>query len=270
MIIFFYVVIGILIVRLIVNYFSKRKLVKMFETESVLVSGGKGTGKDMMFSFVTRKRRLPYHSNVNYGGKFIPFNSRIDFSCGGNTCVNLINNNIIPYEYPYPDGQDYYISDAGVYYPAQDFALLNRNYRSYPLFSALSRHLGDCAIHLNVQNPNRVWDKLREQCTMYVRTRSCRVFFGRLVRLSYVVYTDYESCCRRIDPFKRPLFGGRKKLEFAHLKAAYGDVRGYTVWFLAHQYDDRVFKRILLGRAAGMSQDIPPVGPSDSAGHSAH
>lgn len=241
------IVLVILVIRLFLNHLSKRKLLKIFSLESVLVSGGKGTGKDMLFSFVTRHRHKPYHSNVDYGGLFTKYDPLVDFSCGGNTCVSLIENDINPYKYPYEDGEDYYLSDAGVYFPAQDFSLLNKRYKTFPLFAALSRHLGDCAVHVNVQNPNRIWDKLREQCTFYIRTRSCRVFFRKLVRLSFVTYTDYDSCCRRVEPFKRPLFGFRSKMLYAQLKAYYGDIRGYTIWFIAHKYDDRVFKRILSG-----------------------
>lgn len=69
------------------------------------------------------------------------------------------------YEYPYPDGTDIYIADAGIYFPSQFCNELNRDYKYFPTFMALTRHLGEANVHFNVQNLNRVWDKIRSKVT---------------------------------------------------------------------------------------------------------
>lgn len=50
-----------------------KKLVKIFNSGSVQVSGCKGTGKDVLFGNVIRRQKKPYISNLNYGGTCYPF-----------------------------------------------------------------------------------------------------------------------------------------------------------------------------------------------------
>lgn len=246
--IFIFIPLFLLCVRLLFNSLAKRKLCRSFVSDNVLVTGAKGSGKDLLFSYVVNRRGRRYHSNVNYGGLYVPFKPSTDFSVGGNTCQKLINEEVIPYDYPYGDNEDYYLSDGGVYFPSQEFSLLNKRYPSIPLFAALSRHLGDCRIHVNVQTVNRLWDKLREQCTLFIWVRHSLVLFHRIVRMSYVVYTDPDTCARRVLPFKA-VFGGKEgRVAKEKLRLEFGDIEKHTIWFfLRHKYDDRAFKNILKG-----------------------
>ena len=122
----------------------------MFNSGNVCVCGLRGRGKDLLMSNVVVRRNLPYVSNMDYGGEHYELVMQ-HFDCGGNTYQNFIDNKYIPYSFPYEDGTDIYISDAGVYFPSQYCSELNRHYGYFSTFMALSRHLGDSNLHFNVQ-----------------------------------------------------------------------------------------------------------------------
>jgi hypothetical protein len=219
-----------------------------FYEGNVIVTGLRGRGKDVLFSLVTNSNKCKYISNVDYtaDSRYIPF-SLDDISVGGNTYLNFIKGDIKPYEYPFPDGLDYYISDSGIYFPSQEFSSLNRWFPSVPVFQALSRHLGDCNFHCNVQNLNRLWDKIREQADSYILCRSCKVFFHHFVTMTVYYYDRYQSCVDRVKPMKRS-WGRLGKIEFDKFTATYGTIKKLKIWgFLRHDYDSRIFKTILRG-----------------------
>ncbi len=230
---------------------SIKKIIKLFRSGNVCVCGLRGRGKDMLFSNVAVRRGLPYVSNTDYGGVRYYF-SPMDFDCGGNTYENFLNGDINPYVYPFPDGTDIYIADAGVYFPSQYCKELNRQYGFFSTFMALSRHLGECNVHFNVQNLNRVWDKIREQSDIYVMCNWCRVLFGRLVIESVTVYETYDSAVNRVPPYKRPrvrLNADRKlavQMEKQRYRIAHGDIRRYILVYVNKStYDTRIFKHML-------------------------
>ena len=107
----------------VVNRINQRKVINIFKNGNTMVSGLRGRGKDLLFCWVINKRKENYISNVNYSSekkKFKRFNFDTKvWELAGNTYENLADGNIKKYVYPYPDGIDYYISDAGVYFPSQ-------------------------------------------------------------------------------------------------------------------------------------------------------
>lgn len=230
-----------------------RKVIKLFDKGNVCVTGLRGSGKDMLMSNVCIRRQLPYISNVNYGGVFY----RLDFrqlDCGGNTYKDFISGDLKYYKFPYPDGTDVYISDVGVYFPSQFCNELNRDYKSIPVYMALSRHLASGNVHLNVQNLNRAWDKLREQSDQYILCRWCYVLFGSIVIQKIRIYEIYDSCVRRVPPFRlsRPLLGGSRvdawKQEKERYEQNYGKVsEGILIYRNKSTYDTRIFKTLLEG-----------------------
>ena len=123
-----------------------RKIIKLFEAGNVCVCGLRGRGKDMLFANVAVRRGLPYVANIDYGGDHIHFDP-LNYTCGGNTYDNFIEGNIKPYIYPHADGTDIYVSDAGIYFPAQYCKELNKKYGFLSTFMALSRQLGECNFH---------------------------------------------------------------------------------------------------------------------------
>lgn len=198
---------------LIVGRAHFRKVIRMFKEGNVCVTGLRGTGKDLLMGNVIARRQQPYVSNLNYGGQFhaADFNS---LDCGGNLYLDFLSGKVKFYEYPYPSGSDVYVSDAGIYFPAQYCSELNKKYGSIATYQALSRQVSHNNFHVNSQNLNRVWDKIREQSDLYIRCRKC-VYFHGLVFQSITLYDKAQSCVDRVRPcrIKVPLFNKQAKTQ---------------------------------------------------------
>lgn len=180
-----------------------KKIVRLFKDGNVCVTGLRGTGKDVLFGNVIARRKADYVSNLDYtnGERYYP----LDFhklDCGKNDYRNLLSGNINFYRYSYPTGSDIYLSDAGIYFPSQYCNELNRDYKYLPTYFALSRQVSHNNFHVNVQNLNRCWDKIREQSDIYIRCRRCFVLFGKLVIQVITLYDKYQSCLDRVEPCK--------------------------------------------------------------------
>lgn len=229
-----------------------RKIIRYFNAGNVCVCGLRGRGKDMLMANVIARRGLNYVSNTDYGGNRFPFYP-MNYDCGGNTFEHFLRGDLRYYDYPHEDGTDIYISDAGVYFPSQYCKELNRNFGFFSTFMALSRHLGECNVHFNVQNLNRVWDKIREQSDIYIMCNWCKVFFGKIVLQKVTVYESYESAVNRVPPYRAPhvFMNADRKFSLALDKQKYriqhGDIRRYTLlYWNRSNYDTRVFKEMLL------------------------
>lgn len=244
----------VLVLVTIVLAIRRKQLLQLFRSGNVIVTGLRGCGKDMLFSFVTnqrvksRRKKQQYISNIDYtGGKgHISYSPRY-FQLGGNKFANFVAGKFIPYKYPLADNIDYFLSDGGVYFPAQYYSTLDKLYPSAPLMFALSRHLGNCNIHVNVQNLNRLWDKIREQSDTYILCRSCRVI-GRIAVQKITVYDNYDSCCSRRRPFVKSLWGGREmRMRAAEYRANYGYIQDMTIVHVVPKkhYNDRIFRDYL-------------------------
>lgn len=228
-----------------------RKIIKLFQSGNVCVCGLRGRGKDMLFSNVVVRRGLPYVCNTNYGGDHIPFNP-MDYDCGGNTYESFLNSKLYRYQYPHKDGTDIYIADAGIYFPSQYCGDLNKRYGYISTFMALSRHLGECNVHFNVQNLNRVWDKIREQSDIYIMCNWCKVFFGKLVIERVTIYENYDSAVNRVPPYRAPrvrMNSDRKMnlhMDKQKYRIAHGEIKQRTLIYInKSSYDTRVFKTML-------------------------
>lgn len=233
------------------------QVIRLFRDASIVVVGVRGSGKDLLMSNVVAYRKKPYCSNMNYceGKKKQPVQYPFDplyVRLGFNKYVNFADNCLIPYTYPLPDNCDYYISDAGVYFPSQEFSDLNKRFPEIPMFQALVRHVGDANFHCNVQNLNRLWDKIREQAEYYIRCISCKVTKSGMVKQTIILYDKYQSCVDRVDPFsvKRPLLGKAVKNDHAiakaKFKAQYGNIQKLKLCYKNKgHYDSRRFKTML-------------------------
>lgn len=236
-----------------------KSIIKLFEKGNVSVSGLRGSGKDMLMSNVVVRRKKPYVSNVDYGGMYMPL--RFDLlNCGGNTYKDFINQQVKFYEYPYCDGTDIYISDCGIYFPSQHFEQLNREFKDFTTFQALTRHLGACNLHYNSQNLNRVWDKIREQSDIYIKCDKCYVIFKKYVIQKGKIYEKYESSVNNVQPFKMHsplgLFAKRESKDnfetlYSLKKQDYANTHGKIKPFILiyknkSTYDTRRFKQMLL------------------------
>ena len=227
-----------------------RKLCKLFEKGNVSVCGLKGAGKDMLFANVVMRRKKPYISNTDYGGQYIPF-APLQLNCQ-NTWKNFMTGNLNHFDYPYDDGIDFYIADGGVYMPSQYQGELCKDYGHIPVFMALSRHRGDCNVHYNVQNLNRMWDKIREQSDTYIRCIGCKVFFGKLVIQQIIIYEKYESAVNRVPVFRlrRPLLNPNRlqlwEIQKQSYEIAHGSVKPRILIYINRSnYNTRIFKEML-------------------------
>lgn len=233
----------------IVSFLNRRFFLRLFDKGNVIVTGLRGCGKDMAFCIAVNRRKKDYISNVEYSSpkkryKHFEFDSNV-WKLGGNTYKNFADDSLKKFVYPYPDGLDYYISDAGVYFPSQYATELVKRYGGAPLFQALSRHLGDSNVHCNVQNLNRLWDKIREQSDLYVCMKGCKVFLRRYAFLRGCVYETAEACEKRLTP---PHFGIGKEARNRRVEFETHNGRIKTFWFVSkipYRYDDRRFKRML-------------------------
>lgn len=244
----FVIIIAVVVLFIIVlsRLMAWRFVKRCFYEGNVVVTGLRGRGKDVLFSLMVNSSKGKYISNVDYTGdnRFIKFDVK-DISVGGNTFENFLNGKLKPYKYPHDDGVDYFISDAGVYFPAQEFSKLNRIYPSLPIFQALSRHLGNCNFHCNVQNLNRLWDKIREQADSYLLCTKCNVRLHRFVSLTLYYYDKYQSCVDRVKPMKKR-WGRLGKIEYDKFTANYGTIKKLKIsGVLRHQFESRRFKTLL-------------------------
>lgn len=249
-----------------------KKLIKItFEKGNVCVDGLRGCGKDMLTANVIVRRNRPYVSNIDYkacltsksrSSVYIPLEfSKLDVN---NNYKSLVGDNIIPYDYPYPENCDIYISDCGVYFPSQYNGELNKEYKNLPVFMALSRQLGQCNIHCNTQSLNRVWDKLREQSDIFIKCNWCKVLkcrlFKNIVIQKITIYDKQQSCIDRVEPYKhiKVPFLASKELRanltmkneemLRRFKEDKGGVRSYILIYRnKSNYDTRLFKSILRG-----------------------
>ena len=227
-----------------------RKIIKLFKEGNVSVCGLRGKGKDMLTANVVVRRKKPYISNTDYGGNYIPFVPEV-LNCK-NTYRNFLTGKLNRYVYPYDDGVDIYLSDGGVYMPSQYQGELCKDYGHIPVYMAISRHLGDCNFHFNVQNLNRMWDKIREQSDTYIRCVGCKVLFGKLVLQKVIIYEKYESAVNRVPPFRlrRPLINPSRlqvwEVQKQNYDIAHGSVKPrFLIYINRSNYNTRIFKEML-------------------------
>lgn len=228
-----------------------KKLIRLFEDGNVSVCGMRGRGKDLLFANVIIRRKKPYVSNIDYGGNHFPL-TYDQLDCGGNSYANFVSGNVSFYSYPYPDGTDVYLSDAGIYYPSQFCNDLNKRFPYMPVFQAISRHVGDCNFHFNAQNLNRVWDKIREQSDIYILCRRCIYFKGFVIQF-ITIYDKYDSAVSRMCPLKlpAPLLSNKesrmmRKIQLASFEAAHGSIRDrILIYRNKSSYNTRQFQEIL-------------------------
>lgn len=231
-----------------------RKIIRLFENGSVTVFGQRGTGKDVLLGNVIARRKTPYISNMDYGGKYIPLDFK-NLSCGENTYKELLSHRIKPWEYPEGlKGNDIYISDVGIYFPSQYCNELNRDYKYLPTFFALSRQVARCNVHINTQALSRPWDKLREQSLNYINTRWCK-FIGNLVIMKVRIYERYDTACANIAPFrmKLPLVSkSSDRMAYNLAKTSYTNTHGQIserilVFLNRSRHDTYYFESLLKG-----------------------
>ena len=227
-------IVALLIV--IINLVRNRNFVlKEFANASVIVAGKKGSGKDLLFQFVIKKRKKAY-ANMPYGNN-VEVRDISTLSVAPNTYDSFINGKIQKVDNNYPDGVDFFLSDGGIYLPSQYHGLLDKKYPSLPIFYALSRQLNNMRIHVNTQNFNRLWDKLREQADSYFKCIFAHVLFKRLVIQRVRFYSKYESAVNNVLPFPKHGRGEEIQAQYLTYCAQNGIIKDmYIVYFLPKKH----------------------------------
>lgn len=231
-----------------------KKVLQMFKDGNVCVTGLRGTGKDMLTANVVSRRKKPYVSNLDYGGFYSPLDLK-KINLGENTYKNFIDGDLHHYEFPYARGSDIYISDVGVYFPSQYCNELNRDYKYIPGYLALCRQVSHNNVHINVQNLNRAWDKIREQSDTYIRCRRCiYIPFIKLVFQQITVYDKYESCVNRVKPCQvsgfslNPVARAQMDTYLDNFHNTHGSVKNrILLYFNRSSYDTYYFEKLLKG-----------------------
>ena len=147
---------------------SIKYFVKKFKKGNCCVVGLRGRGKDLLFGNVISRRNEPYISNLDYTDRknYIPL--RFDeLDCGGVKWTDFVDSSLPFYDFPYPFGSDVYVSDVGIYLPAQYCNEINKRYPEIATYQAICRQLSRNNFHINTQNLNRCYDKIREQSDTY-------------------------------------------------------------------------------------------------------
>lgn len=246
-----WLVFGILVLFLLIfcvraHFFGKR-IVREFKRCNVIVDGKKGTGKDVLFQYVINKRDEHYYSNISYGHKFTQITPK-DCSIAPNTYKEFISGQVVPLKQRFYEKEDFYFSDGGTFFPNYQDGILNNVYPSLPLMYALSRHVCDSNIHVNVQNCGRLWKKLREQADFFVHcVMTIKIPFFLIIRC--YTYDKMESAIMNLRPVKRRMFNKYDKAEKDIYDATNGEIKaGFViVRKKSIKYDTRAFEKMVYG-----------------------
>lgn len=206
-------------------------LVDEFSRCNVIVFGKKGIGKDLLFSHVIALRDESHYSNIVYDKNTEVVDVK-DIAVGELTFLDLVEGSFEQVEPTFEERTDFYISDAGIYFPSQYDKQLDKIYPSMPILYALSRHLYASNIHCNTQNLGRVWLKLREQADCYIRTIRTKDK-GEYLEVTAISYDKYESAARNLLPNLN--------------KAENGEIvkRKFRIYKNTIKYDTRYFRRLI-------------------------
>lgn len=232
---------------LIKSWLFTGHLVRQFRRCNVIVAGKKGTGKDLLFQHVINKRKAPYYSNIDYGGdcKIVKLK---DISAYPNTFKEFVNDDLRECKRWAREKTDVYISDGGVFLPSFADTLLDKAYPSMPPYYALSRHAAEHNIHVNTQNFERLWKKLREQADYYVLVKK-RIKLPHFILVRCIGYDNLQSAIQGLEPVKARFLNKYSKAEMDVYRASHGEIK--PGWVIIPKrtikYNTRAFEPILYG-----------------------
>lgn len=241
------VAVAVLVIAFIVmRFWNIARITEFFEKNNVIVYGKKGKGKDILFAAIIKKRKKPHFSNIKYNDQ-TDVKSINYLSVAPNTYEYFIDGNVIVIPKKIEEEKDYYLSDGGIYLPSQYDTILSKKYPSLPIFYALSRHLGNMNVHVNVQNLNRLWIKLREQADTYIRVTGNVKLLGYIL-LFTTTYENYDDAVKNLKPVKKLLKGEVVRTE----ESSRGEIKNRMLlipkrWL---KYDSRYFHQVVYGMPA--------------------
>ena len=245
-------IIIIIIISLICYYFyvNNKFLCEKHKDNNTIIFGAKGTGKDLLTqNVIYHRKKEKYFSNNYYGYKYNHI-SLVNLDVVPNTFENLIKNEITVIEKnKYMESVDVYLSDAGIYLPSHYDNLLSKLYPSFPIYYAISRHLYNQNIHMNTQQLNRIWIKIREQADHYFKAlKTVNLPFCLLTRVRY--YSEYKSAESGLLPMRRiGLMNKYNRALIEQFESTHGIIREFwcLTWKKKIKYDTRHFHNLFFG-----------------------
>lgn len=243
-----FVVLGLILIFLVVTLI--RCLIgshhlKMASTFCCNVFGPKGSGKSLTFS----KMMTYYPKGYLTTGEFyhkgeIPINVR-DINLDPNTSFKVLSGQFEKVKDGWHrdwEGSPVFIDDAGIYLPNYLDPYLKKAYPSLPLAYALWRHCYNAPIHINSQDPQRVWKPLREQQEMWILARGVRSF-GPWLFVKATIYDKESSAISRMSPMRSFLFNKFNKAELNKFEAENGFIKDIMFCCLKrhHKFNSRYF-----------------------------
>lgn len=247
--IFLFIVIGILLLVLLfifikLRFINTKKIKRMFNTLSITVTGKRGSGKDVLFSYVSygteHNSNVVLQENTNLitlqellipgvSREKLMFRKKLDLDFSN---YAKFNNNT-------------FISDSGVYFPNFEDATLKKQFPNLAITIAIWRHLFDGGLHWNVQEGGRLWIIIREQIEDIIRANYC-------VWLPFYVFEnvtyfekmkDYEDGREDLNPG----FLHRKNGSISVERAYRGEVKSFSVLLPRRKinHDSRYFKKLV-------------------------
>lgn len=209
------------------------------------VFGPKGSGKSLIFSKMTTYYKTGYLSTNEFFHKGEILIDVKDINVDPNTSLKTLNGRFEKVKGGWHEeweGSPVFLDDCGIYLPNYMDSTLKKVYPSLPLAYALWRHCYNAPIHINSQDPQRVWKPLREQQEMWILAQGVRKI-GPFLFVHGTIYDREESALKRLAPMKSYLFNKFNSAELNEFVATNGYIKNFTVCCLTfnHRYDSRYF-----------------------------
>lgn len=250
-------VLAIIIIGLLIKYhLSKKLLLDTFNNGNVIVFGKQRKGKDLVTQFfIKHNKDKTYFGNMDYGYNFTHVDIK-ELELGENTFESFINGDIKPIKKREEfEGHNFFISDLGIYLPAQYDHLLYKKYPSLPIFYALTGQLYNGHFHGNTQALDRPWKAIREQADSYIKVYKTIKIVPFVLITRFLVYDRYSTALQGIEPFKPHRHGLLKDKELtdnekAKFKSMYGEIAGGFIVQRKDRiyYDTRYFHKVVFGK----------------------
>lgn len=242
---------------LIKNALFTSYVIRNFKKCNVVVDGKKGSGKDLLFQKVINKRKDFYYSNISYGGKkklitikdisIAPKDNNGNYEMNKNTYLHFITDNVVKTERRFKEKKDIYISDGGIFLPSYMDSTLYKLFPTFPIYYALSRHLYNSNLHVNVQNFTRLWKAIREQADFFIHVKYTKnILFWTFTRVT--TYDKYESAIQYLEPLKSRLLNKDSQVQADLYTASNGEIKkGWIIQLKRNiKYNTRAFEKIVL------------------------
>lgn len=195
----------------LVFWFKSLKL-KKYGQANVIVHGGKGSGKSLLFQklILLDKETL---GNIDFGYNKVvsPFDFYESIS-PNDTKKMMLNKLVLIKKNDFYEGKNYYFDDTNMFASNTEDAFLKKYFTSMSLFILGQRHFYNSCSILNAQSLERIYKNLRElQLDGYLKAErnigfgrfiSALPIFNKYVFINYLYHSNYNSAVQGLLPYK--------------------------------------------------------------------